>query len=197
MMQQTRLQLLTVIIIISSMINYIKGNVKLKFNDSILVVGGNLGFKINVANIDKFLLDSETELFVKGYVRDDVYVYYGFNATNEYELFESLLKVDGVGPKTAMSILAKIPMNELVGLISKADFAKIKTYGISDKIAKKIVVELANLDVDLSVEGSSIPDESIEALKNLGFSREQIVAKLANSSFSTPEEYIKFFLKKK
>lgn len=196
-MQQTRLQLLTVIIIISSMINYIKGNVKLKFNDSILVVGGNLGFKINVANIDKFLLDSETELFVKGYVRDDVYVYYGFNATNEYELFESLLKVDGVGPKTAMSILAKIPMNELVGLISKADFAKIKTYGISDKIAKKIVVELANLDVDLSVEGSSIPDESIEALKNLGFSREQIVAKLANSSFSTPEEYIKFFLKKK
>ncbi len=124
------------------MINYIKGDIKLKFDDALLIVANNIGFKINIANIDNLLLESEIELFVKGYVRDDVYVYYGFKTTKEYELFEKLIKVDGVGPKTAMSILAKIPVNELITHIGKADFAKIKSYGISDKIAKKIVVEL-------------------------------------------------------
>lgn len=177
------------------MINYIKGNIKLKFDDALLIVANNIGFKINIANIDNLLLDSEIELFVKGYVRDDVYVYYGFKTTKEYELFEKLIKVDGVGPKTAMTILAKIPVNELITHIGKADFAKIKSYGISDKIAKKIVVELANLDMDLSTEGGDIPKEAVEALINLGFTKEMIIAKLANISFSTSEEYIKYFLK--
>ncbi len=177
------------------MINYINGKVKYKSGDSIIVETSGLGFKINLANSSNILLSSEVELWVKGYIKDDSYTYYGFTSENEYTIFERLIKVDGVGPKTALAILAKIPLNDLVSLISKGDYAKIKSYGISDKIAKKLVVDMANLDINLMNESDSLPKEVVEGLINLGFQREEIVAKLANIELGSSEEYIKFFLK--
>jgi Holliday junction DNA helicase RuvA len=177
------------------MINYINGKVKYKSGESIIVETSGMGFRINLINASNVLLDSQVELWIKGYVKDDTYTYYGFPNENEYTIFEKLIKVDGVGPKTALTILAKIPVNQLVSFISKGDYAKIKSFGVSDKIAKKLVVDMANLDINLMSETGSIPQEAVEGLMNLGFQREEIVAKLANIELQSSEDYIKYFLK--
>jgi Holliday junction DNA helicase RuvA len=177
------------------MINYINGKVKYKSGDSIIVETSGLGFKVGLINASNILLESQIELWIKGYIKDDTYTYYGFTNENEYTIFEKLIKVDGVGPKTALTILAKIPLNELITHIGKGDYAKIKSYGISDKIAKKLVVDMANLDINLMSESGNVPNDAVEALKNLGFQREEIIAKLANIELPTSEDYIKYFLK--
>lgn len=195
MTPQTLWLLLTVTQIVKGMINYIKGTIKYKSQDSLIVVTAGIGFRITLSDTDNVLLGSDVELWVKGYLKDDSFFYYGFYTESEYSVFEKLIKVDGVGPKTAMSILAKIAISDLFSYISKADYSSIKKAGISDKIAKKLVIDLANVDIDLQDNATLVSKEVVDALMNLGFAKEDVLSKLANLDLGSSEDYIKYFLK--
>jgi len=76
-------------------------------------------------------------------VQDGPLQLYGFAEAEERRLFETLLSVQGVGPKVAMAILSSLPIGELVKAIAAADLATLtKIRGVGRKTAERIAVEL-------------------------------------------------------
>lgn len=141
--------------------------------------------------------------------REDSLNLFGFYDSNERELFKLLLTVNGIGPKSAISILSSIQSDDLVEIIQQNNLRLLKKIpGIGPKTAERIILELkdkikskANFDFSESSTQNSLRDESIEALIVLGYTRqvsEKMVAELlkSNTNINTTEEIIKLALQK-
>lgn len=141
--------------------------------------------------------------------REDSLNLFGFYDSNERELFKLLLTVNGIGPKSAISILSSIQSDDLVEIIQQNNLRLLKKIpGIGPKTAERIILELkdkikskANFDLSESSTQNSLRDESIEALIVLGYTRqvsEKMVAELlkSNTNINTTEEIIKLALQK-
>ncbi len=141
--------------------------------------------------------------------REDSLNLFGFYDSNERELFKLLLTVNGIGPKSAISILSSIQSDNLVEIIQQNNLRLLKKIpGIGPKTAERIILELkdkikskANFDLSESSTQNSLRDESIEALIVLGYTRqvsEKMVAELlkSNTNINTTEEIIKLALQK-
>jgi Holliday junction DNA helicase RuvA len=89
-------------------------------------------------------LGSELKLYVYTHaVQDAPWQLYGFAAAEERRLFQTLLAVQGVGPKVAVAILSGLPQAELVRAISTGDVARLtQIRGVGRKIAERLTVEL-------------------------------------------------------
>lgn len=141
--------------------------------------------------------------------REDSLNLFSFYDSNELELFKLLLTVNGIGPKSAISILSSIQSDDLVEIIQQNNLRLLKKIpGIGPKTAERIILELkdkikskAKFDFSESSTQNSLRDESIEALIVLGYSRqvsEKMVAELlkSNTNIDTTEEIIKLALQK-
>ena len=122
----------------------------------------------------------EISLNIYTHVREDRIELYGFSSPQEQMLFELLISVSGVGPKTALAITEK-GSQALVEAIQQADvrfFTKVPRVG--KKSAQKIIIELKSKlgglkDLDLKPLAGKNQDVS-EALQSLGFAEEEIGA---------------------
>lgn len=105
---------------------------------------------------------------------------YGFLERQERELFRALIKVNGIGPKLAMSILSSITPNEFIQCIQQENASFLmKLPGIGKKTAERLVVEMRDSMKQFSVstadsQGKLVPvingqDEAISALEALGY----------------------------
>lgn len=125
------------------MIGSISGEIILKNEKFIILEAGGVGYRIYLfreisQNIGEYL-----RVFTYLVVKDDALDLYGFQDVESLEIFELLLKVSGIGPKTAMTICSSSPRESIVYLISKGESEKLsKTAGVSKKVAEKIVLEL-------------------------------------------------------
>ena len=112
-------------------------------------------------------------------VRENAIDLYGFRNTEEMEFFELLLDVSGIGPRSALSILAIAHINILKRAIATGDTGYLnKVSGIGKKTAEKIIIELRDKLKDYKNDGDTpemLRDESdiIEALKSLGYSQNE------------------------
>ena len=107
-------------------------------------------------------------------VREDDLTLFGFADAGEREVFESLKKVSGVGPKTAMQMISTLGANEVRRAISEQDAkALTKTPGVGAKVAQRVVLELENAFVVTSVafggDGPLDWADVMSALTNLGW----------------------------
>ncbi len=126
-------------------------------------------------------LSSSTEIVMYTHmvVRENLIALYGFPTADEVELFERLLTVSGVGPKSALSILDLGPLDDLRGAIGGANASYLSTAkGIGKKTAGKVVLELQG-KYDWSAGGmasvsGSVAAEVNEALLSLGYQNTQI-----------------------
>lgn len=163
------------------MIAYLSGKILVKTDKSIILLVDSIGYEIFVSSkfLETIKHDQEIELFVYHKQREDAQELYGFSNYEERAFFIQLLSVSGVGPKSAINVLAISQVNELKSAIAtgNADMFK-KVSGIGSKTAERIVIELkdklgfsrfSNGDVS---EGSDI--EVFEALNSLGFSDAEI-----------------------
>jgi Holliday junction DNA helicase RuvA len=83
------------------------------------------------------------ELFIHTHVREDDLSLYGFMSSKERDLFRTLLRVPGVGPKLALAILSVFDPPTLVDCVANRDIARFKTVpGVGAKTAEKILIEL-------------------------------------------------------
>ncbi len=149
------------------------------FRDRLILDVNRVGYDIQVNNatLQHCAGKDEVSLHIYTYVREDRIELYGFVQPQEKELFELLIDVSGVGPKTALSITEKgsAALVEAVQQANVAFFTKVPRVG--KKSAQKIIIELKTKlgglkDLDLKPL-SSKEWEISEALQSLGFSESE------------------------
>lgn len=172
------------------MFAYIKGVLAYKGNESIVIETGGIGYRVTVPlSTLEALKQTGTEIRIYTYlhIREDAWQLFGFLSEEELKMFEQLLKVSGVGPKAAMSLVSHIPPSRfgLAVLTDDAD-AFVKAPGIGKKTALRIILELKDkLKKEQGEELKALtpagPDErpgskiqeAISALLMLGYSTQE------------------------
>jgi len=136
--------------------------------------------------------EGEISLWTYHAIREESQELYGFPKKEELEFFELLLKVPGVGPRSALSVMGVATLETLRKAISARDISYMtKISGIGKKTAEKIVLELK----DKLVGGDDSPEmksdlDVLEALKSLGYDRHEareIVMKLPKETTGTSD----------
>lgn len=123
--------------------------------------------------------DTEITLWTHLVVKDDALDLYGFISRSELSFFELLITVSGIGPKTALGILSVASIDMIQSAIHQNDTSLLtKVSGIGKKNAEKIVLELKDKVDDIGHENNtaarSTDNDTIEALKSLGYSPAEI-----------------------
>ncbi len=146
------------------------------------------------AAIDKRSVKIHTTLIV----REDSQTLYGFLDTMEKKLFDTLIKLNGVGPKVAMAICSTFRPQEFIEIVRRKDVASLKKVpGIGPKSAQRILVELGEFEMESEgAPASNYNQEAVMALESLGFKREQIQKVLSSCESTDTASLVKEALKK-
>lgn len=150
--------------------------------DKFLVIDVNgLGYKV-FATSDTIASSREgvpSTFWIHTAVRENSIDLYGFTTIDEMSFFELLLDVSGIGPKSALGILAVAAIDTLKKAIATGDTSYLnKVSGIGKKTAEKIVIELRDkLQAHKDEDGVASPlraeSDVVEALKSLGYSHSE------------------------
>lgn len=162
------------------MLSFIRGKIKNKGDNFVILERNNLGYKIfvNQKLISELNEGEETEFYLYENIREDADELFGFSAFEELQLFEKLISVNGVGPKIAQAIFAAYSVEQILSAISnqQADVLS-EVSGLGTKTAERIVLELKNkidyIEGTGKVESVSINNDALEALINLGYNKMQ------------------------
>lgn len=173
------------------MFDYFKGILTQIAPTHVVIEVGQIGYKVLMPNpfrMQKYL-NLECTLFIEQVIREDAHTLYGFNDASEKELFQTLNKVSGIGPKSALSILAADDHQGLVRAIEAGDSQYLTRFpGVGKKTAQQIVLDLKGKLSDWlgeDVKNTSFAGEAIkletlqleevfEALTGLGYSAREI-----------------------
>ena len=177
---------------------YIEGIVK-EIKPSYLVIENQgIGYLIVSPNPYSYHLDEEIRIYTHHYVREDINTLYGFKSLESKELFIQLISVSGIGPKSALSILATDAINDIKLAIEEGHAKYLTKFpGIGLKSAQQIILDLKGKLIDLDEELLPTQKNDVEdALSALGYSKTEIkkVMKKVNQDLSV-EEMIKEALK--
>ncbi|MEX0381050.1 Holliday junction branch migration protein RuvA [Leuconostoc sp. MS02] len=168
-----------------------------------------VGYKLFVANPYRFEQNVESHVYVEQIVRENEIAMYGFIDENEKILFNKLLNVSGIGPKSALAILASDDAAGLVHAVANDDATYLTQFpGVGKKTAQQIVLDLKGKLDDLAASvGMTTPvsqsnsnqalSDALEALESLGYSAKE-VAKLEKTlavKHDTTDGYIRAGLK--
>lgn len=185
------------------MIGYLLGKILFKENDGSLIIETNgVGFKVFVPFFvwQNCQLNDKKELFVYTHVRQDEFSLFGFLKQTDKQIFVNLISVSGIGPKLALNVVSYSRGSyKIIKAIRQADvdfFDSIK--GLGKKSAQRIIIDLKSKIGSLKdLEFETEQDQDlIEALKGLGFSREEIKKAVRGIKKDSPlEEKIRLALK--
>jgi len=172
-----------------NMFAYLRGIILQKGHGFVIVRSGDLGYQVfvnAVAHAD-LATGQAVEFYLHHNVKEDAQDLYGFHNFSELEFFKLLISISGVGPKSALGILAMASVDDIKTSIAQGDPSLLnKVSGIGKKTAERIVLELKNKIDKLApadgVIGSSINANSdeIDALIALGYSLQQAREALNN-----------------
>lgn len=162
------------------MIAYLKGEVIAKSGNYFILETNGVGYQIYSG--ENFLADlhkgASLEVYIHHHVREDQNDLYGFRSLDELELFELLISVSGVGPKSALAVISLASAHDIKEAIIRGDAALLtKVSGIGKKTAERLVLELKSkvartLNGEILSGGglSSVSSDEIDALMSLGYS---------------------------
>ena len=192
---------------------YVKGTLTQLFPTHVGVETSGIGYEIQTPNSYRFqkYLNQDVQIFTSLIVSDDAQLLYGFISDEEKDMFHSLIKVTGIGPKSALAILAASSPNEVKRAIENENDAYLTQFpGIGKKTARQIVLDLKGkvtiteedseslLQVDVNNnEQSQVVKEAMLALEALGYSKRELskVEKVLNKqSVSSVDEAVKLGL---
>lgn len=198
------------------MIGYIKGKIVFISEDmAIILTSSGVGYEVTVPKpmlIDKnFLKKEQVELYIKTVVREDSIELFGFETMEQKDLFNKLIQVTKLGPKTAINILSKLSPDEFIEAIFNENIIKLTQIpGIGKKTAKRIILELKEkLEKTHGINNLYIKPKKIDnqkyldvlsALKNLGYKDEEVDSLIKQEIEQEPdlliEEIIRNILKR-
>lgn len=176
----------------------------------ILVVDVNgVGYEIEapMTTFYKVTLGAEVTLYIHQVVREDANLLYGFATREERDMFRSLLKVNGVGPKMALAILSGMEADAFAACIRQGDITTLtRIPGVGKKTAERLIIEMRDRVGDgsagqnathSSAVSASPTQEAITALIALGYKAveaEKAIHKIQQENAST-EDLIRLALK--
>jgi Holliday junction DNA helicase RuvA len=172
------------------MIVGIEGTVEYKEPTRVHVNTSGIIHEVHVSlNTSSTITEKEVRLFVTQVIREDAHMLFGFIEKNEQKMFDTVLKINGVGPKVGMAICSTFTPATFAQVVASKDVAMLKRVpGIGPKAAGRILVELADFIVDAQVgsgEEAAAAGEAAMALESLGFKAEAIRKVLTGLSGDT------------
>ena len=195
------------------MLAYIKGTITDIGSDESIVETGGVGFLVFTSSqaTTRLTKNQQAIIYTHLNVREDDMSLFGFLTKEERSVFRMLINVSGVGPKSALSILSCLSVDELRMAVLSDDYKAIaKANGIGPKTAQRLIIELRDKfhleDVLDSYEenttDTSVPEDLISeaamALSSLGYSNVEAlraIKKVPNSEGMTVEQLLKAALK--
>ncbi len=159
------------------MISYLKGRIIYKLKNNIVLEINNVGYTVFVSDnfLNELKVDQIVEVFTHQHVKEDALDLYGFKSLEELEFFKLLISISGVGPKSALSVLAIANLSDIKDSIVREDSHLLtKVSGIGKKTAERVVLELKDklfkMGGDYDLSESSFSGDEIDALMALGYS---------------------------
>ena len=155
------------------MIAFIRGSVFSFGNDYVIMDTGSIGYRVYVAKPQA--ITKKDEIILYTYQQ----VLYGFLTMEEHDLFLRLISVKGVGPRTALGMLAMSSAKEMIQAIEQNDVKFMKSLpGIGAKTASQIVLDLKGKLVEPESEQAPSEhaeiNEAMDALKGLGYKQAEL-----------------------
>lgn len=185
------------------MIGFLEGKVAFRDDPFLFINVGGVGYKVFASRdvLSAFPLGSEGMVFTYTHVKEDALDLFGFLNLEDLKLFEQLISVSGIGPRTAINIFSVGTRSEILQAIISGDvgfFTAVPRLG--KKNAQRIIVELKSKfgeagELDLSATDGVAQEEVTAALKSIGFSPSEIRDALKNVKEGSVEEKIKMAIK--
>ncbi|MHC5374114.1 Holliday junction branch migration protein RuvA [Enterococcus sp. LJL120] len=179
----------------------------------LVVENQGIGYQIAMGNPYRYSsqLDNQVKIYLHQVIREDAQLLYGFENLEEKQLFLKLISVSGIGPKSALAILANDNHSGLIQAIEADDVTYLTKFpGVGKKTAQQMILDLkgklGELVADFPVEkiptavhaADSALTEALEALAALGYSEKEVkrVAKLLpETAGQTTDQYLREALK--
>ena len=193
------------------MYEYLKGIITKITAKYIVLEANGIGYILHVANPYAYSgqVNQEAQIYVHQVVREDAHLLYGFRSEDEKKLFLSLISVSGIGPVSALAIIAADDNAGLVQAIESKNITYLTKFPkIGKKTAQQMVLDLEgkiNLDLEDApaqskakvAEGNQALEEAMEAMLALGYKAAELkkIKKFFEGTSDTAENYIKSALK--
>ncbi len=114
----------------------------------------------------------EIQLHTVYYQKEDEVGLYGFSTLEEKRLFRALLKISGIGPKTALAVLSTLGAEGFLRALEQEDIKALsRVPGIGKKGASRIILEMKNV---LPSKAQTVEGDLLQALQSLGFKRAEV-----------------------
>lgn len=190
------------------MFEYLNGTITYIDPAYIVVDVKGVGYKVQVANPYRYQEKQETTVYVEQIVRDNEQSLYGFFDLNEKKIFLNLISVSGIGPKSALAILAGQDHQGLIQAIENNDVKFLTKFPkIGKKTAQQIVLDLSGkftAEGQMVLGQTAIPlangtdsqdlIDGMTALESLGYSAREIGKikdKLKDQDLKSADEYLR------
>ena len=166
------------------MIGFLRGTIIRKQPPLLLLDVQGVGYEVEAPMTTFYALpevDNDVEIYTHLVVRDDAHLLFGFASEGERHLFRTLIKVNGVGAKMALTILSGIEAEEFAVCVQNNDAARLtRLPGVGKKTAERLIVEMRDrldaLPKTPVVSNSDTPNintdpvnEAVSALIGLGY----------------------------
>ena len=191
------------------MYEYLNGELAHILPTAIVIDVHGVGYQVVFANPYRLQdsLKKQIKVLVQQVVREDSITLYGFISSEERELFQRLISVSGIGPKSAMSILANDDTEGFVNAVESGNVTYLTKFpGVGKKTAQQIILDLKGKFESLPEEttktvvstNQATLEEAKEALLGLGYSAKEITKiwkSLEAAAPSTTQEALKVAFK--
>lgn len=180
------------------MIYFLKGKVALVNSESVVIDVRDVGYEVLVSHIEEYVVGEEVLVYTYNVVREDDNYLVGFKSKEEKDVFLSLIKVKGLGPKTVINALSATTPSEVINAIASNNVAFLKKLpGLGAKAAGQIILDLKG-ELTGSKGNPKQYEEVYDALKSLGFKGAAIDRVLAtiNEPGASSEDILRIALKR-
>lgn len=168
------------------MIGRITGTLLEKTPPTVCVDVAGVGYEIDVPMSTFYDLPdtgARVSLHTHLAVREDAHTLYGFSTAGQRSTFRCLIKVTGIGARTALAVLSGMTVEDLAGAVTRQETAMLtRVPGIGKKTAERLLLELrGKLGADLGHGAAGVPsgrDDILNALLSLGYSNSESLAAL-------------------
>lgn len=201
------------------MIGYISGTIVYSDSQkSIILTAQGVGYEVSTAT--PMVPNRDIALFISHIIRETTQDLYGFETVDDKKFFEMLIDVNGIGPKSAFSLISHLGVQQIVSAITFDNVDVLKSApGVGKKSAEQIVLSLkdkiSKLEIGLSTKekpvkaGAKVSEdnkqeaflvkETLAACQGLGFKDQDILPMIQRhlqaGTTSKPEDLVKIILK--
>ena len=172
------------------MIGRLSGRLAAKNPPQIVVDVAGVGYEVDVPMSTFYSLPATGDsvmLHTHLVVREDAHILYGFATLEERAAFRQLIRISGIGARTALSVLSGLSVADLAQSIALQDSGRLtRIPGIGKKTAERLLLELKGKLADVTAPAKERPSDVVNALLSLGYSAKEAHAAIKGLAPGVP-----------